>query len=51
MNAVSSASNYRLNPPLGPSRRLHKAASAAPGLSRGLGVRSADKTKRRIPGW
>ena len=31
--------NYCLNPPLGTSRRLHKAASAAPASWRGLGMR------------
>ena len=35
----------RLNPPLGPSRRLHTAASAAPVASRGLGVRWTDEAQ------
>ena len=41
--ADSQPCNNRLNPPLGPSRRLHKAASAASGLSRGFGDRYAGK--------
>jgi hypothetical protein len=38
---LHSGHNLRLNPPLGPSRRLRKAASASPVASRGLGVRYA----------